>query len=277
MKSLRSKAIMTNKDFAAAQAVELYIGSYRFDAIRIVETKEYRMSQNHILEPIGINKNWLTRLQFSLPRVYQSLIGQGLNHVTLDAEYTVKSTVTRAVTWSLTDVRIIWRYFDKQGNSEAQKLIDALSEDSLISRFEQVWGESRTVEQRRRDDSRILDTPRPWTKMFETEFESNLARITKLHKKNIRNGLYYWEFIYGWMTPEEKAKLDVVNPALPNGRRKYKIHQMLDKETKERLSPHVTSVLILMKSANSVDELRRLVGRQYGVDQPNLFDGWDIR
>ncbi|MHC5939410.1 hypothetical protein [Nostoc sp.] len=38
------KAIMAKKDFAAAQAVELYIGNYRFDAIRIVETKEYRMS-----------------------------------------------------------------------------------------------------------------------------------------------------------------------------------------------------------------------------------------
>ncbi|WP_375506036.1 hypothetical protein [uncultured Nostoc sp.] len=64
---------------------------------------------------------------------------------------------------------------------------------------------------------------------------------------------------------------------MSQGRRKYKIHQMLSHETKERLSPHVTSVLILMKSANSVAELRRLVQRQYGVDQPNLFDGWDVK
>ena len=74
-----------------------------------------------------------------------------------------------------------------------------------------------------------------------------------------------------------KAKLDIVNPVLENGRRKYKIHQMLSYETKQRLSPHVTSVLILMKSANSLAELRRLVQRQYGVDQPNLFDGWDVK
>ncbi|MFS0518940.1 hypothetical protein ACEYW6_30185 [Nostoc sp. UIC 10607] len=32
---------MAKKDFTPAQAVELYIGNYRFDAIRIVETKEY--------------------------------------------------------------------------------------------------------------------------------------------------------------------------------------------------------------------------------------------
>ncbi|QFS52585.1 P63C domain-containing protein [Nostoc sphaeroides] len=268
---------MAKKNFAAAQAVELYIGNYRFDAIRIIETEEYRMSQNHILETIGINKNWLSRLQFSLPRVNKTLIEQGLNHVTVHAEYTVKNTVTRAVTWSLKDVRIIWRYFDKQGNHQAAKLVDALAEDSLISRFNQVWGKQHTVEQRRIDDCRILSTPCPWTKMFETEFEENLARISKLHKKHIKNGLYYWEFIYSWMTSEEKAKLDIVNPVLENGRRKYKIHQMLSYETKQRLSPHVTSVLILMKSANSVAELRRLVQRQYGVDQPNLFDGWDVK
>ncbi|WP_193200874.1 hypothetical protein [Nostoc sp. MG11] len=268
---------MANKDFVAAQVVELYIGNYRFDAIRINQTKEYRMSQNQVLSSISVNRNWLIMLPSKSPKVYQRLVEQGLNHVTLFAEYTVNGVGTRAETISVKDARIIWRYFDTKGNAQAQRLIDALSEDSLISRFDQVWGEQRTVEQRRRDDCRILDTPRPWTRMFETEFESHLARITKLHKKSIRNGLYYWEFIYGWMTPEEKAKLDIVSPALPNGRRRYKIHQMLDKETKERLSPHVTSVLILMKSANSVDELRRLVGRQYGVDQPNLFDGWDMK
>lgn len=264
------------KNYQAAEAVELYIGNYRFDAIRILETKEYRMSQNQTLVTVGEKRNWLIMVEKRAPKIHQSLMEQGLNHVTLAAEYTINGVGTRAQTISLKDVRIIWRHFDKKGNLEAQNLIDALSEDSLISRFEQVWKESRTFEQRWFDDCRILDTPHPWTLMFETEFESNLARITKLHKKNIRNGLYYWEFIYGWMTPEEKAKLDLVNPVLTNGRRRYKIHQMLDKETKERLSPHVTSILILMKSANSVDELRRLVSRQYGIDQPNLFDGWNI-
>ena len=267
---------MAKKDFAAAQAVELYIGNYRFDAIRIVETKEYRMSQNQILSTIGINRNWLITLPFKAPKIYRNLVEQGLNHVTLFAEYTVNGVGTRAETISVKDARIIWRYFDTKGNTQARRLIDALSEDSLISRFEQVWGESRTIEQRRIDDSRILDTPRPWTKLFETEFEENLARISKLHKKHIQNGKYYWEFVYNWMTSEEKAKLDIVNPILPNGRRKYKIHQMLSKETKERLSPHVISVLVLMKSANSVAELRRLVQRQYGIDQPNLFDGWNV-
>ncbi|MDZ8035725.1 hypothetical protein [Nostoc sp. DedSLP04] len=38
---LVDKAIMDKKDFTPTQAVKLYIGNYRFDAIRIVKTKEY--------------------------------------------------------------------------------------------------------------------------------------------------------------------------------------------------------------------------------------------
>lgn len=124
---------MAKKDFTPAQAVELYIGNYRFDAIRIVETKEYRMSQNQILSTIGINRNWLITLPFKAPKVYQKLLGQGLNHVTLFAEYTVNGVETRAETISARDARIIWRYFNTKGNAQARRLIDALSEDSLIS------------------------------------------------------------------------------------------------------------------------------------------------
>ena len=124
---------MAKKDFTPAQAVELYIGNYRFDSIRIVETKEYRMSQNQILSTIGINRNWLITLPFKAPKVYQKLIEQRLNHVTLFAEYTVNGVETRAETISARDARIIWRYFDTKGNAQARRLIDALSEDSLIS------------------------------------------------------------------------------------------------------------------------------------------------
>lgn len=118
---------MTKKKFAAAQAIELYIGNYRFDAIRIVETKVYRMSQNQILSIIGINRNWLIMLPFKSPRLHQKLRQQGLSHVTLAAEYTVNGVGTRAETISINDVRIIWRYFDTKGNLQAQSLIDALA------------------------------------------------------------------------------------------------------------------------------------------------------
>ncbi|QFS52573.1 hypothetical protein GXM_10328 [Nostoc sphaeroides CCNUC1] len=38
------------------------------------------------------------------------------------------------------------------------------------------------------------------------------------------------------------------------------------------MTPHVNSILILMKSSNFVVELRWLVGQQRRVDRPNLFE-----
>jgi hypothetical protein len=178
---------------------------------------------------------------------------------------------------SLEQITKLWALAASRGNEKAAILLAACGTETLERRFDRAFNKQRAEQER--DDrltSRILNAPQAWTRMFEREFEEHLARISKLHKRHIRNGLYYWEFIYEWMTAEEKAKLDIVNPVLTNGRRKYKIHQMLSSQTKERLTPHVTSILILMKSANSVDELRRLVSRQYGIDQPNLFDGWNF-
>ncbi|MBW4617724.1 MAG: P63C domain-containing protein [Desmonostoc vinosum HA7617-LM4] len=246
----------------------------------VAATGESGMSQRGLSRLCGVRLSTVQNILENLtenkaPEWLQKLVGSDLY---LTEKISVKGGETRPiraiVCWG------ILRLYERRGKLEAIVALDAIGAIGINSFIQAKTGwlpeQYQSSRKQRQEVSRILETPQPWTRMFENEFEENLARITKLHKKNIRNGKMYWEFIYSWMTPEEKVKLDIVNPALPNGRRKYKIHQMLDNQTKERLSPHVTSVLILMKSANSVDELRRLVGRQYGVDQPNLFDGWNL-
>jgi hypothetical protein len=120
---------------------------------------------------------------------------------------------------------------------------------------------------------RMLDIPSPWTQAFDSEMEAHISRVTGFHKNDIRNGKFYWEFVYGWMTPEEKAHLNEINPVLPNGRRKVKIHQCLAPETKIRLGPLQLKLLSKLESCNSVSELRRMRDRAKGVNQPSLFDG----
>ncbi|MBW4666509.1 MAG: hypothetical protein KME60_03435 [Cyanomargarita calcarea GSE-NOS-MK-12-04C] len=44
---------MAKKDYTAAEAVKLYIGNLEFDAIRIIETGEYRMSQSQMLRAVN--------------------------------------------------------------------------------------------------------------------------------------------------------------------------------------------------------------------------------
>ncbi|NEP57910.1 MAG: hypothetical protein F6K31_12945 [Symploca sp. SIO2G7] len=266
--------------YIKAEAVPVHIGNLEFDGIRIVQTGEYRMSQSQILKPVNLNLNWLTTLQFQRPEIHKALLDWGFTTLQSRVKYSKlaankRHIKTRAVTYSLDDVFEIWSYLAfEQQNKFAIKLVKTLGKDSLQDRYEQAWNERRSPEQRRADDCRILDAPQPWTLMFEHIFETELSRISGLHKNHIRNSQFYWEFVYSWLTQEERTKLDEINPVLSSKRRKHKIHACLTEETKDRLSAHVQAVLILMQSANSVDELRRLVQRRYGMDQINLFDGW---
>lgn len=247
----------------------------------IASTGESGMSQRGLSRLCGIQlraiQNMLENLtKNTAPQWLQKLVGSDL--------YLTKKTTVKGGETTPIKANVCWgilRYYERKGKPEAAIALDAIGAIGINSFIQAKTGwlpeQYQSSRKQRQEVSRILETPQPWTRVFEAEFEEHLARITKLHKKHIRNGIYYWELVYNWMTPEERGKLDVVNPVLPNGRRRHKIHQMLDETTKQRLSPHITSVLTLMQSANTIAELRRLIQRRYGVDQPNLFDGWNLQ
>lgn len=246
----------------------------------IASTGESGMSQRGLSRLCGVQHRAIQKMLENLAnktasKWLQILVGYDLylaNKTNVKGGET--TPIKASVCWG------ILRYYERKGKAEAAIALDAIGAIGINSFIQAKTGwlpeQYQSSRKQRQEVSRILETPQPWTRVFEAEFEEHLARITKLHKKHIRNGIYYWELVYNWMTPEERAKLDVVNPVLSNGRRRHKIHQMLDEATKQRLSPHITSVLTLMQSANTIAELRRLIQRRYGVDQPNLFDGWNL-
>jgi KilA-N domain len=125
--------------------------------------------------------------------------------------------------------------------------------------------------------SRMLEFPVPGEPAFEADFEAQVSRVTGLHKNHIRNAQFYWEFVYYWLTEEERSHLNKINPVLKETRRrKHKIHDCLQPETKLRLAPLQLKMMGKLESCNSVDELRRMFSRTLGRDQLNLFDGWNL-
>lgn len=221
------------------QCKDLNIGNIEFDALRNPESGEFLMGQGQILDPIEVNKSWFSKLPKDGFLSLEAKQRYGLDRLPapIKVKY-IRDGITRtALARPLESVRIVWRYFDRTGNPKAQVLIDALTEDSLKDRFEQVYGARRSEEQRRKDDSRILEFACPGDPVFDADFEREIARITGYHKNDIRNGRIYWEFVYFWLTPEERSDLEKINPVLESGRRKYKIHDCLKPETKERLKP----------------------------------------
>lgn len=146
-----------NQPIMSAEAIELRIADVVFDAIRICETGEYGMHQGQILEPIGAASNWFTTLGKPKGMNPQVLYDKGFTGLGKKVQYTKNGAKTIAIAYCLSDVRIVWRHFDRKGNEKAQKLIDLLTEDSLQDRFEQVWGERRTVEERNVWDKERLE------------------------------------------------------------------------------------------------------------------------
>jgi hypothetical protein len=259
-----------NKPLKAIHA-KIQLGDISLDGYKAQEESSvlYFCSKKQIVDLLELDHRrfaQLVRLELA-----KNLIPQGLEVRALQANH------GRIQGIPVHQVSLIWVLASSRNNKKAALLLAACSTETLERKFDKEFGIVRTEEER--DEilrSRILDNPQTWSPMFELKFEQRLAKVSGYHKNDIRNGKFYWEFVYNWMTPEERAKMDQVNPVLPNGRRRYKVHQMLDDETKSRIKPHVDAVFVLMGSAKSISELRRLLNRQHGIDQINLFDGWNI-
>lgn len=188
------------------------------------------------------------------------------------------TTGERFIPIAIEDAVTYWGKVAAQGNPLALGILVASAIEAIERRADKVFGITQSEEERnvKFAKNRVLDFPCPGEPVFEDWFEAQVARITGYHKNDIRNGKFYWRFVYCWLTDEERSRLDQINPVLSTGRRRYKIHECLEPETKERLKPLQLKLVSKMESCNSLAELERLIDRANGVDQPNLFDGFDF-
>lgn len=103
--------------------------------------------------------------------------------------------------------------------------------------------------------SRILDKRCPWEKLYDkTMCDKGFAWF---------GSQFYWDYFYFWMTPEERCKLNVVNP-LKKGKRKDKIHQWIEPETKERLKPMAVEMCLLLSMSQNKEQFNRHYQAAYG-------------
>lgn len=278
---------MANKDYTAAEAVKLFIGDFEFDAIRVIETGEYRMSRTQVLQSAGESRNWLVMLASHAPEVNRKLTSKGFSHVSVSVKYTVvsksgKKIGTRADSMSLSDVRILWRFLDKHYDKpEADALVSALTEDSLCDRFDQVYGKERiSQDERRRRDNRVMKKPCPWDLMYQLHL---CRKIQKWY--GFDSSKFYWWYCYDFLSTQERADIDEYNPLIPHVSksgatrtiRKARIHQHLSKETRERLHDFADYLWRLVELCDSRVEFEKKWNAKYGQPtQLEIFDLWEF-
>lgn len=258
---------MAERNYISSESSNLFVGDLRFDAIRIFGTGEYRMSSPQILEVIQVDRTWFATLGrkngISL-KTLREMDLTTLGKPGLWVQYTVEGTVTRAESRSLEEADEAWEYFAEKGNKQAKLILRALRRDSLRDRFDQVFEKPRaTVEERRDRDSRILNASRTYEALYAKEMcDTAFAWF---------GCSFYWDYLYCWMTTEERCKLEQNNPSV-NGRRNEYIHQWLPEDIRESLKGQAAVLLELLTRATSKQDFQGMYERIYGQGwQPTLF------
>ncbi len=121
-------------------------------------------------------------------------------------------------------------------------------------------GEYQSSKQARESVNRIMDKPWSWSLLYAKDTCSKGFLWYGSH--------FYWRYFYYWMNQEERAKHERVNPC-KNGRRKYKIHQLIEPATRERLREKAIELGVLIKQSNCREAFERNFFATYG-------EGWQM-
>lgn len=211
----------------------------------VAATGESGMSQRGLARACGKSHTAIQKIE---KLVATGGAGKRLNRFTGQALRVATNSPGMPIVYASNFCSAVIKHYAYQGSEIAQD-IDDLTSDVGITHFIQAktgWTpeQYKAAPQAQAKIDRILNSPDPWRKLYEKEF---CDRAFKWF-----GGRFYWDFCYCWMTPEEKAKHERLNPILRNlnGQtgRKYKIHQLIDFETRDRLTPRIRELAVLIGS-----------------------------
>jgi hypothetical protein len=159
---------------------------------------------------------------------------------------------------------LFWLHRFRLGNQLSGSLIVACTMESIERRADKIFKKFRTEDDYNdRMSSRILTTADPYSVLFEKEL---CDKGFKWYGSN-----FYWIYFYFWMNKQERCDLDTNNPII-NGVRKYKIHQWIEGETKERLKEKARELAILLLRSNCKQSFEATFAEWYGGTwQQRLF------
>lgn len=118
--------------------------------------------------------------------------------------------------------------------------------------------------------SAVANLASPWEKMWSTP----VLDLVRKFFGNYCDKTFWWKYIYNFLTPEERCKLDRLNPvnAVTN-QRATRIHQWIEgeQEIKARLTEKVNEVQVLMRTSTSKQDFQARYARILGCDQSEIF------
>jgi prophage antirepressor-like protein len=118
--------------------------------------------------------------------------------------------------------------------------------------------------------SQVADLASPWEKMWSRPV---LDLVRKFYG-NFCDKTFWWKYIYDFLTPEERCKLDRINPVnTATKQRKTRIHQWIETEgeIKDRLTEKVNEVQVLLRTSSTRSDFEARYQKLLGGFQGEFF------
>jgi hypothetical protein len=201
----------------------------------------------------------------SAPKWLKSLLGEGsqLFRVKTDRPKQQGKQNRPESALLIDDFRILIRKLDKKGNAIAERLSDILMGVALEQFFADAFDDNLTKQDRQAIANCILDHADPWKRLYEKQMCDRAFSWFGCS--------FYWQFCYAFFTHEERCKHEQLNPIMRGGR-KYKIHQFLEPETRERLKPRIIELGALLGASRSKQAFLTNYANLYGFGWQQELD-----
>ena len=218
------------------------------------ECGQYAISVQQVARLFQVPRN-------NAQRTFESLLGKDRRFF----KVRVKNSPTKKSEngMLLDDFRKLTLLLARKNNKTADRLVYALFGLSLEQLFADAFNVELSRIERQQIVDRILDKPCPYEALYSKE--------TCTKGFTWFGSSFYWKYFYNWMNQEEKAKHEESNPVV-NGQRRYRIHQWIEPDTKNRLRDKAIELGVLIRQSNNRDQFQNNFQAMYGSGyQLDLF------
>jgi hypothetical protein len=225
----------------------------------------------------AVSQRGLSRMCGVQPKAIRYLLGEGRSLLGLETieehelylgEEIVKRFAKIKPIRSKYAAKVI-KYYAKQGRDRAWESLECFAAIGIDSYIQGVTGwlpkEKQSSQDSRNEINRLIKDADPWKQLYSA------ATCDKVRRWYFPRD-FFWKFAYDWMTTEEIQFLNNYNPVdAANQQRSNRIHQHLSKETRERLTPEIAGLRVLIESATSRQDFETRYNRAKGYDQKEAF------
>lgn len=233
----------------------------------VVDTGESGMSQSGLARACGKDEKQIRRLVADLrtnkaPKRLKRFIDKEL---TLTTEAFKRGG--KLIIYKSSFCAAVIKHYAYLGSEEAQEVDEAIGDIGAASFIQSKTGwlpsQYTAAPEAHQKLNRIMSKPRPFHPLFGDENVQMVADMLRCSRNSPKIANWFWGYIYCTLTPEEVCKLNRENPVMPNGHRKYAIHQWMEENATIEHKKYFDKVLSLLEISESEDQFVEFWFRKY--------------